>query len=118
METKIYTYLLPIIGLIIPIVIILFGAIVFAPKKVKEPDVVSKMWVSLSLFKDAPLWTWIIAIIGYAPFIVHPVELWHPHIAHTREFVDIAFMITILSFFVACFVTAYKHEKKKKDKNL
>ena len=118
MEAKIYTYFLPIIGLIIPIVIILFGAILFGPKKVKEPDEVSKTWTLLSPFKDAPWWTWIIAIIGYAPFIVHSVELWNPDIVHIREFVDIAFMITVFSFFIACFVTTYKHGKKKRGGNV
>ncbi len=118
METKIYIYFLLIVGLIIPIAIILFGAIVFGPKKVKEPDEVSKGSVLLSLIKGAPWWTWIIAIIGYAPFIVHSVELWNPDIVHIRELVDIASMIDVFSFFIACFVAAYKHEKKKRDGNV
>lgn len=113
----IYTYLLPIIGLVIPIVIILFGAILFGPKKFKEPEVFNTH-VLLAPFKDAPWWTWIIAIIGYAPFVFHAIELWHPNITDTREWVDIAFMITIFFYFIACFVAAYKHEKKKRDGNV
>ena len=109
MDTKFYTYFIPTVGLVVPIAIILSGAVLYGPKKIKGPNKVSKVLLS------PPWWMWIIAIMCYSPFIIHTLELWHPHISHTREIVDIAFMVTVFFYFILCLVIAYKHERKKID---
>ena len=118
MELTFYTWIIPFIGLIAPCAIILFGAIFFGGKRIKEPDELSKLGIFLSPFRDAPTWIWILAIISYIPFIVHSVEIWNPetpYISCIKQLFDAVFVVLILSFLIVCCIVTYKREKKKRE---
>jgi len=114
MDLKIYGFILPLIGLIIPCVVILFGSTTFGIKKVRESEDLSRMGALLSPFREAPWWVWVVALVGYTPFVIHSIELWYPTIIHVRELVDIIWMIIILIYSIACCIAAHRQEKKKK----
>ena len=118
MELKIYAYFLPIIGLVIPCAVILFGAVLFGKKRAGESDELSKLGILLSPLRDAPLWVWLIAILGYVPLIIHSVDIWNPEIPYIsclREIFDTGSVILLFSYLIVCCIAIYKREKKKRE---